>query len=61
LVIDITKEDLAEIEVLRFLTGAGSKRQVLVAGVHALTLAAVKNYQMHREAAAKAKVIEPAA
>jgi hypothetical protein len=60
LVIDITHEDLAQIEALKFLTGAKSKRQVLLAGVAALTLSAIKNDEMHRAAMAPAG-LKPAA
>jgi hypothetical protein len=54
LVIDITKEDLAQIKALKFLTGAKFKRQVLLAGVAALALAAIKNDQLQKAAIASA-------
>jgi hypothetical protein len=60
LVIDITHEYLAQIEAIKFLMGAKSKRQVLLAGVAALALAAVKNDQLQKVAMASAG-LKPAA
>jgi hypothetical protein len=55
LVIDITKEELAMIEALMLITGTRSKRAILIAGVDALTRAALSHQEAIRKAAEAAK------